>query len=68
MGEKAQGRWASLKTEIQSMQLLWSPMKRSGWKGFRDLSNELRFRDVRQRVGIAKRVMHAWQRLQKLKP
>lgn len=54
MGEKAQGRWVSLKTEIQSMQLLWSPMKRSGWKDFRNLSSELRFRDFRQRAGIAR--------------
>lgn len=33
-------------------------MKRTGWNDHRDLATELRFRDVRQRVGITKRVVH----------
>lgn len=58
MEEKAQGRCDSVKNETQSVQVLWSPMKRSRCNDYRDLSSELRFRDARLRVGITKRVVH----------
>lgn len=39
-------------------------MKRTGWNDHRDLATELRFRDVRQRASITKRVVHIFQYLQ----
>lgn len=68
MEEKAQGRCDSVKDETQSVQILWSPMKRSRCNDYRDLSSELRFRDARLRVGITKRVVHIFQHFQKHKP